>query len=269
MVDGEMMAAGLMEGKRGLVMGVANESSIAWAAAQALHAHGAEMAFTYQSNVFQSRVAPLAERVAAPLVLPANVQDASSLDALFEAIEKKWGHLDFLLHAIAHSDRTELQGRYLNTSRNNFLNTMEISCFSFTDLAKRARPLMRPGASLLTLTYLGSERVIPNYNVMGVAKAALEASMRYLAFDLGSEGIRVNALSPGPMRTLAASGIRNVRKVHTEAASNAPLRRNATLDEVGSAALFVLSDLSAGITGEVIYVDGGYHIMGMAAEENL
>ncbi len=259
----------LMAGKRGLVMGVANDHSIAWGIAKTLHAHGAEMAFTYQGEAFGRRVTPLAETLGAPLVLPADVTDPASLDALFGALKEKWGRLDFLVHAIAYSDKNELKGRYLNTTRDNFRQTMEISCYSFTELARRAQPLMTEGGSMITLTYLGSERVMPNYNVMGVAKAALEASMRYLAFDLGPEGIRVNALSPGPMRTLAGSAIGGARKVFRESADNAPLRRNASLADVGGAALFALSDLGGGMTGEVIYVDSGYHVMGMAAEDNL
>lgn len=264
-----MTTARLMAGKRGLVMGVANDHSIAWGIAQTLHAHGAELAFTYQGEALGHRVALLAERVGARLVLPADVLNPATLDSLFAAVEQEWGQLDFLVHAIAHSNKAELKGRYLDTGRENFVRTMEVSCFSFTDLARRAQPLMPPGGALLTLTYLGSERVMPNYNVMGVAKAALEAGTRYLAADLGSAGIRVNALSPGPMRTLAGSAIGGIRKIHKEAASNAPLRRNTTLQDVGGAALFVLSDLGAGVTGEVIYVDSGYHVMGMATEENL
>ena len=262
-------ASSIMAGKRGLVMGVANDHSIAWGIASTLHLHGAEMAFSYQGEQFGKRVEPLAASLGAPFVLPADVLDPASLDAMFERLENEWGRLDFLVHAIAYSEKTELKGRYMNTSRENFLRTMDISCFSFTDIARRAQPLMSPGGALLTLTYLGSERVMPNYNVMGVAKAALEASVRYLAHDLGPDGVRVNAVSPGPMRTLAGSAIGGARKVFKECADNAPLRRNASLKEVGGAALFALSDLGAGVTGEVIYVDSGYHVMGMAVEENL
>ncbi|MEL6979278.1 MAG: SDR family oxidoreductase [Pseudomonadota bacterium] len=264
-------AAGpLMAGKRGLVMGVANDHSIAWGIAQALHAHGAELAFTYQGDAFGRRVQPLAESVGARLVMPADVLDGDSLGACFDRLGEEWGSVDFVVHAIAYSDKKELKGRFMDTTRENFLRTMDISCFSFVDVAKRAHPLMRErGGSLITLTYLGSERVMPNYNVMGVAKAALESSMRYLSFDLGPDGIRVNALSPGPMRTLAGSAIGGARKVFKESGDNAPLRRNASLADVGGAALFALSDLGAGTTGEILYVDGGYHVMGMAAEDNL
>ncbi|MEL6317598.1 MAG: SDR family oxidoreductase [Pseudomonadota bacterium] len=263
-----------MAGKRGLVMGVANDKSIAWGIARTLHEHGAEMAFSYQGEAFGRRVKPLADAIGAELLIDADVLNPDSMDGLFQTLESAWGRLDFLVHAVAYSDKSELKGRYMNTTRENFLRTMEISCFSFTDLARRAQPLMRrtetdePGA-MITLTYLGSERVMPNYNVMGVAKAALEASMRYLAFDLGPDGIRVNAVSPGPMRTLAGSAIGGARKVFKETAENAPLRRNASLADVGGAALYALSPLGGGTTGETIYVDGGYHVMGMAAEDNL
>ncbi len=262
-------ASNLMAGKRGLVMGVANDHSIAWGIASTLHAHGAEMAFSYQGEAFGRRVQPLAASLGAELLVDADVLDPSSLDRCFETLRAEWGKLDFLVHAVAYSDKNELKGRYMNTTRENFLRTMDISCYSFTDIARRAQPLMSVGGSMITLTYLGSERVMPNYNVMGVAKAALEASVRYLAQDLGPEGIRVNALSPGPMRTLAGSAIGGARKVFKSCSDNAPLRRNASLDEVGGAALFALSDLGAGVTGEVVYVDSGYHVMGMAAEENL
>ncbi len=258
-----------MAGKRGLVMGVANHNSIAWGIAQTLHAHGAELAFTYQGDAFGRRVAPLAEALGSAFVESADVLDEASLGRLFEKIEAEWGRLDFLVHAIAYSDKTELKGRFMDTTRANFRQTMEISCFSFVDVARRAAPLMKNGGAMITLTYLGSERVMPNYNVMGVAKAALEAAMRYLAFDLGPSGVRVNALSPGPMRTLAGSAIGGARKVFRETGENAPLRRNVSLGDVGGAALFALSDLGAGVTGEVLYVDCGYHVMGMAAEDNL
>jgi len=259
----------LMQGKRGLVMGVANDHSIAWGIARTLAAQGAEMAFTYQGDSFGKRVRPLAESVGSSLVLPADVQDAASLDAVFDTLASEWGSLDFLVHAIAYSEKNELKGRYVDTSRANFLRTLDISCFSLTDLASRALPLMKDGGSIVTLTYLGAERVLPNYNVMGVAKAALEASTRYLAEDLGTDGIRVNAISPGPMRTLAGSAVGSARKVYGFNVRNSPLRRTATLDEVGGAALYLLSDLGGGTTGETLYVDCGYHVMGMVAEENL
>jgi enoyl-[acyl-carrier protein] reductase I len=254
----------LMDGKRGLVMGVANDHSIAWGIARTLAAHGARIALTYQGDAFGRRVAPLADSIGAAPLLPADVQDEASLDAVFDALARDWGRLDFLVHAIAYSDKAELTGRFADTTRANFLQTMEISCFSFVDVCRRAAALMPEGGAALTLTYLGSERVMPNYNVMGVAKAALEASVRYLANDLGPAGVRVNALSPGPMRTLAGSAIGGARKVFKASAETAPLRRNASLDEVGGAALFLLSDLGAGVTGEVVFVDAGYHAMGMA-----
>jgi len=259
----------LMQGKRGLVMGVANDHSIAWGIARTLAAQGAQMAFTYQGDSFGKRVRPLAESVGSSLVLPADVQDEASLDTVFTTLAEEWGSLDFVVHAIAYSDKNELKGRYVNTSRTNFLNTMDISCFSLTDITKRAQPLMTNGGSIVTLTYLGAERVLPNYNVMGVAKAALEASVRYLAADLGPDGIRVNAVSPGPMRTLAGSAVGSARKVYGFNVRNSPLRRTAALDEVGGAALYLLSDMGGGTTGETIYVDCGYHAMGMVAEENL
>jgi enoyl-[acyl-carrier protein] reductase I len=264
-----MAEAGLMAGRRGLVLGVANDHSIAWGIARVLAAQGAEMAFTYQGEGFGRRVIPLAESVGATIVLPADVQDADSLDAVFAAIAAEWGRLDFLVHAIAYSDKTELDGRFLNTSRANFLNSLDISCYSFVDLARRAEPLMQGGGSLVTLTYLGAQRVTPNYNVMGVAKAALESAVRYLANDLGPQGIRVNAISPGPMRTLAGAAIAGARKVYRASEMNAPLRANATLEAVGGTALYLLSDLGACTTGEVIFVDGGYHVTGMAQPENL
>lgn len=259
----------LMEGKRGLIMGVANDHSIAWGVAKACAAQGAELAFTYQGEAFGKRVRPLAESVGSSLVLPADVTDSASLDDTCNALMEAWGSVDFVVHAVAFSDRSELKGRYVNTSRENFLDTMDISCFSFTDMARRAHQIMPQGGSLLTMSYLGAEKVLPNYNVMGVAKAALEASVRYLAADLGEDGIRVNALSPGPMRTLAGSGVGSARKVFRYNADNAPLQRNVTLAEVGGAALFLLSELGTGITGEVIHVDSGYHIMGMPKADNL
>jgi enoyl-[acyl-carrier protein] reductase I len=254
----------IMQGKRGLVMGVANDHSIAWGIAQTLAAHGAHMALTYQGEAFGRRVAPLAASIGADPLLPADVQDDASLDAVFERLGNDWGSLDFVVHAIAYSDKNELTGRYADTTRANFLRTMDISCFSFVDVTRRAAALMPDGGSVLTLTYLGAQRVTPNYNVMGVAKAALEASVRYLASDLGPQGVRVNALSPGPMRTLAGSAIAGARRVYKASAESSPLRRNATLEEVGGAALFLLSPLGSGVTGEIVFVDGGHHAMGMA-----
>ena len=260
---------GVMQGKRGLVMGVANNHSIAWGCAQALAAQGAELAFTYQGEAFERRVKPLAESLGSDIVMDADVQDEASLDAVFGTLADRWGSMDFVVHAIAFSDKNELQGRFADTTRANFLQSMDISCFSFVDVARRSAALMPDGGAMVTMTYLGAQRVMPNYNVMGVAKAALEASVRYLANDLGPEGIRVNALSPGPMRTLAGSAIGGARKVYKATEENAPLRRNATLENVGGAALYCLSDLGAGTTGEVLFVDGGYHATGMAQPVNL
>ncbi len=254
----------LMAGKRGLVMGVANDRSIAWGIAQAAAAHGAQLAFTYQGDALLKRVRPLAEQVGADLVLPCDVTDEASIDATFAAIGEKWGGLDFVVHAIAFSDKNELDGLYLNTSRANFARTMDISCYSFTAVAQRAVPLMTNGGSLLTLTYYGAEQVMPHYNVMGVAKAALEASVKYLANDLGPMGIRVNAISAGPIKTLAASGIGDFRFILKWNELNAPLRRNVTIQEVGNCALYLLSDLGTGMTGENLHVDAGYHTVGMA-----
>jgi enoyl-[acyl-carrier protein] reductase I len=256
--------ARLLEGKRGLVMGVANDRSLAWGIARAAHAHGAELAFTYQGvEGIARRAIPLAESTGSPLVLPADVTDPASLDAVFEKIDQFWGKLDFVVHSLAFSDRTELTGRYVDTSRDNFLMTLDISCYSFTDVARRAEALMDGGGALLTLTYDGSQRVMKSYNVMGVAKAALEASVRYLANDLGPGGIRVNALSAGPMRTLAGAGVGDARYVYQWVERNSALRRNPTLDEVGNTGLYLISDLSAGVTGEVHYVDCGYNVVGM------
>jgi len=253
----------LMAGKRGLIMGVANDHSIAWGIAQTLHQHGAEMAFTYQGEAFGKRVRPLVETVGAKLVLPADVEDDQSLEAAFGEIERKWGSLDFLVHAIAYSDKNELKGRYVNTTRANFRRSMEISCYSFTDVARRAARLMKNGGALITLTYAGSMRVMPSYNVMGVAKAALEASVRYLAADLGPDNIRVNAVSPGPMRTLAGSVVGDSRNVFKWYKNYSPLKKTVELPHVGGAALYLLSDLSAGVTGEIHYVDAGFNITGM------
>ena len=255
--------AELMKGKRGLVMGVANDRSIAWGIARMAAQHGAELAFTFQGEALERRVRPLAASVNSPLVLPCDVTDDKSLDATFAAIKEKWGRLDFVVHAIAFSDKEQLKGKYVATTRDNFARTMDISCFSFTDVCRRASALMDKGGSLVTLTYFGAERVMPHYNVMGVAKAALEASVRYLAADLGDRGIRVNAISAGPIKTLAASGIGDFRYILKWNEYNAPLRRNVSLEDVGGSALYLLSDLSGGVTGEVHHVDAGYHIVGM------
>ncbi len=261
--------APLLQGKRGLVMGVANDRSIAWGIARACANHGAKLAFTYQGDAFGRRAVPLAESVGSNVVLPCDVADLASVDNVFAEIEKVWGGLDFIVHALAFSDRRELQGRYSDTSRENFTNTMLISCFSFTEIANRAATLMKAGGSMLTLTYGGSQRVVPSYNVMGVAKAALEASVRYLAADFGPQGIRVNALSAGPMRTLAGAGISDARIIFNFQGENAPLRRTPTLDEVGGAALYLLSDLAGAVTGEVHYVDCGYNAVSMPTLETL
>lgn len=255
----------LMAGKRGVILGVANERSIAWGIAKALHVHGAELAFTYQGDAFGKRVRPLAESVGSDLLLDVDVTDESSLNALFTALAERWGNLDFAVHAIAYADPSELKGRYVDTTRGNFLRSMEISCYSFTDICRRAAPLMTAGGSLLTLSYLGAERVMPHYNLMGVAKAALEASIRYLAVDLGGQNIRVNGISAGPIKTLAASGIGDFRYILKWNQYNSPLKRNVTIEEVGGAGLYLLSDLSAGVTGEVHHVDCGYHVVGMKA----
>lgn len=264
---GEAMttASGLMAGKRGLIMGVANSYSIAWGIARTLREHGAELAFTYQAEALRRRVEPLAESLGSTLVMPCDVEDEASLDATFDGLATAWNSIDFIVHAIAFSDKEELKGRYVDTSLDNFLRTMRISCYSFTDLARRAAAIMPDGGSLLTLTYLGSERVMPNYNVMGVAKAALEASVRYLAADLGPDGIRVNALSAGPMRTLAGSAIADARTVYNYTRATAPLRRSLLLEEIGGAGLYLLCPLSGGVTGEVHHVDCGFHAVGMPA----
>ena len=258
-------AAGLMQGKRGLIMGVANDRSIAWGIAKAVHAQGAELAFTFQGEALQKRVVPLAQSVGSEIVLPCDVTDTASMDAVFAEIEKRWGRLDFLVHAIAYSDKEELKGGYIDTTPENFQKTLNISCYSFTALCQRARKLMTDGGSLVTLTYFGAERVMPHYNVMGVAKAALEASVRYLAEDLGKQNIRVNALSAGPMKTLAASGIGDFRYILKWNEYNSPLRRNVSMDDIGGAGLYLLSNLSSGVTGETHHVDCGYHVVGMKA----
>jgi enoyl-[acyl-carrier protein] reductase I len=255
----------LMGGKRGLVMGVANDRSLAWGIAKSLSDHGAELAFTYQGEALEKRVRPLAESVRSDFLLECDVTDEASLDRTFGRLQERWGRLDFLVHAIAFSDKEELKGKYLDTSRANFQRTMDISCFSFTDVCRRSAPLMAAGGSLLTLTYYGAEKVTPHYNVIGVAKAALEASVRYLAVDLGAQNIRVNAISAGPIKTLAASGIGDFRYILKWNQYNAPLKRNVTIEEVGGAGLYLLSDLAAGVTGEVHHVDCGYHVVGMKA----
>lgn len=257
----------LMAGKRGLIMGVANDRSIAWGIARALAAQGAEIAFTYQGEALEKRVRPLAESLGSDIVLPCDVTDEASIDSVFETLEKRWGKMDFLVHAIGFADKQYLRGRYMDTPRAAFLQALDISCFSFVSVSKRAAALMSEGGSLLTLTYLGAERVTPHYNVMGVAKAALEASVRYMAVDVGSRGIRVNAISAGPIKTLAASGIGDFRYILKWNQYNAPLKRNTTIEDVGGSALYLLSDLGAGVTGEVHHVDSGYHIVGMKAED--
>jgi len=253
----------LMAGKRGLIMGVANDRSLAWGIAKALSEAGAGLAFTYQGEALGKRVRPLAESLGSDFLLDADVTSEASLDELFAMVGERWGRLDFLVHAIAFSDKNELTGKYVGTTRANFLRTMEISCFSFTDLCRRAVPLMTEGGSLLTLTYAGAERVMPHYNVMGVAKAALEASVKYLAVDLGEDNIRVNAISAGPIKTLAAYGIGDFHYILKWNQLNSPLQRNTTIEDVGGAGLYLLSDLSAGVTGEVHHVDCGYHVVGM------
>ena len=260
---------GLMKGKRGLVMGVANDHSIAWGIAKQLAAHGAELAFTYQGEAFGRRVKPLADEVGAKLVLPCDVEDSATVDAAFDTLKSEWGGLDFVVHAIGFSDRNELKGLYADTTRDNFVRTMVVSCFSFTEIARGAAALMENGGSMITLTYAGSVRVMPNYNVMGVAKAGLEASVRYLANDYGPRGIRVNGLSAGPVRTLAGAGISDARLMYSYQQRNSPLRRNVSQEEVGRSALYLLSDLSSGVTGEIHYVDSGYHIVSMPTLDEL
>ncbi len=259
----------LMAGRRGLVMGVANDHSIAWGIARALAEHGAELAFTYQGESFGRRVRPLAESLGASIVLPCDVEDVATVDAAFDSLGQSWGSLDFLVHAIAFSDRSELKGRYADTTRENFVRTMVISCFSFTEVAKRAADLMNRGGSMLTLTYGGATSVMPNYNVMGVAKAGLEASVRYLAADFGPSRVRVNAISAGPVRTLAGAGITDARRMYNYHKQHAPLRRATTISDVGGAALYLLSPLSAGVTGEIHFVDSGYHIISMPRPEEV
>ncbi|MFP1644238.1 enoyl-ACP reductase FabI [Pontitalea aquivivens] len=261
--------ADLMKGKRGLVMGVANDRSIAWGIAAALAAEGAELAFSYQGEAFGKRVEPLAASVGSNLLVDVDVTDDASLDAAFDKLKAEWGTMDFLVHAIAYSDKNELTGRIVNTSRANFTNSLNISCFSFIDVARRASEMMPDGGSLITMTYAGSNRVTPYYNVMGVAKAALESAVRYLANDLGPDGIRVNAISPGPMKTLAGAAIGGARKTFRHTEANAPLRHNATLEAIGGTAAYLLSDMGACTTGEIIMVDGGYHVLGLPQADNI
>ena len=257
-----------MQGKRGLIMGVANDRSIAWGIAQEVARQGAELAFTYQGEALEKRVRPLADSVGSKLVLPCDVTDDAALDATFDTLKKEWGSIDFVVHAVAFSDKNELDGLYMNTTRADFQRTMDISVYSFTAVAQRAAAMMNEGGSLLTLSYYGAERVMPHYNVMGVAKAALESSVRYLAADLGPRDIRVNAISAGPIKTLAASGIGDFRFILKWNELNAPLRRNVTIEDVGRSGLFLLSDLGSGVTGEIMYVDSGYNIIGMAGVDN-
>ncbi len=259
------MAGALMEGKRGLIMGLANDKSIAWGIAKVCAEHGAELAFSYQGEALKKRVAPLAEQAGSDIVLPCDVGNEASIDSLFDGLRERWGTLDFAVHAIGYSDKSELRGRYVDTSRENFCTSMDISVYSFTAISRRAAAMMPNGGSLLTLTYYGAEKVMPHYNVMGVAKAALEASVRYLAEDLGKDGIRVNAISAGTIKTLAASGIGDFRYIMKWNEYNSPLRRTVTQEEVGKSALYLLSDLGAATTGEILHVDAGYHVVGMKA----
>ncbi len=266
MKDTEKVISGnLLAGKRGLIMGVANDKSIAWGMAEAAHAQGAELAYTYQGEVLKKRVEPLAAKTDSHLLYECDVTSESSLDRLFDDLKKKWGQLDFVIHAIAFSNKDELKGNYMDVTLQNFLNTMHISCYSFTAVAKRASEMMNTGGSLITLTYYGAEKVMPNYNVMGVAKAALEASVKYLAVDLGPNNIRVNAISAGPIRTLAAAGIGDFRYILQWNEYNAPMRRTVTTQEVGKAGVFLISDLSSATTGQILYVDAGYNVIGMKA----
>jgi enoyl-[acyl-carrier protein] reductase I len=260
---------GPLQGKRALIMGVANDRSIAWGIAKAMHEAGAELAFTYQGEAFGKRVLPLAQSLGSDFMLDADVQDEASLDRVFAGLADRWGGLDILVHAIAYSDKDELTGRFVNTTRDNFKRSLDISCFSLIDLTRRARALMPNGGTVLTLTYQGSNRVTPNYNVMGVAKAALESAVRYLANDLGPEGIRVNAISPGPMKTLAGAAIGGARATFRHTEANAPLRSNATLEAVGGTAVWLASDAGCFTTGEIVRVDGGFHVLGMPQGENL
>tara|TARA_Y100000034_G_scaffold136078_1_gene210650 strand:- start:324 stop:1124 length:801 start_codon:yes stop_codon:yes gene_type:complete len=258
---------GLMKGKKGLVMGVANDHSIAWGIAKALHDQGAEMAFTYQGDAFKKRVEPLVQELGSSIILPCDVSDEASIDEVFSELENQWGELDFVVHSLAYSDKNELKGRYVDTTLENFLNSMHISCYSFTSVMRRAVPLMKNGGSAITLSYYGAQKVMPNYNVMGVAKAALEASVRYLAADLGEDNIRVNGISAGPMRTLAGSAIGSARKTFKYNTLTAPLQRAVGLDELGQSGLYLISDMSAAVTGEIHYVDCGFNAVGMCNSE--
>ena len=269
MTDDAIHPKALMHGRRGLILGVANDHSIAWGIAKTLARHGAELAFTYQGEAFGRRVKPLAHSLDSTLVLPCDVEDMATVDAVFDSLEAEWGGIDFVVHAIAYSDRNQLKGKYADTTRENFTRTMLISCFSFTEIARRAAAMMPNSGSILTLTYGGALRVMPNYNVMGVAKAALESSVRYLAVDYGAQGIRVNAISAGPMRTLAGAGIAEARALFAFHSRHAPLHRAVTLDDVGGAALYLLSPLSAGVTGEIHFVDAGYNIISMPRPDDL
>ena len=262
-------STGLMRGKRGLIMGVANDHSIAYGIARVLGQHGAQLAFTYQGDMLLKRVAPIAEELGSKLVLPCDVEDVASVDAVFERLQKEWGELDFLVHSIAYSDKNELKGLYADTTRENFIRTMVISCFSFTEAAKRAAAMMKSGGTMLTISFAGGTHVMPNYNVMGVAKGALDSSVRYLAADFGARGIRVNAMSPGPVRTMAGAGIGGARAMGAFQKAHCPLRRMITLDEIGGSALYLLSELSGGVTGEVHVVDAGYNIMLQPRPEDL
>lgn len=262
-----MTETSLMAGKRGLIMGVANNLSIGWGIAQALAKHGAELAFTYQGEALKKRVEPLAASLGSSIVIPCDVSEETGVEETFTALKKHWNSIDFVVHAIGFSDKEELKGKYVNVSRKNFLNSMDISCYSFTEIARHAVPMMNSGGSLLTLTYYGAEKVMPHYNVMGLVKAALEASVRYLAMDLGSDNIRVNAISAGPIKTLAASGIGDFRYILKWNQYNAPLKRNISIEDVGRSALYLLSDLSSGVTGEILHVDSGYHVVGMKAAD--
>ncbi|MDX3909872.1 MAG: enoyl-ACP reductase FabI [Sphingobium sp.] len=261
------MTGTLMKGKRGLIMGLANDKSLAWGIAKALHAQGAELAFSYQGEALEKRVRPLAEQVGSDFLIPCDVSDMALLDATFDALKERWGTIDFIVHAIGFSDKNELRGKFYDTTLDNFLLTMNISAYSFVAVAKRARALMPDGGALLTLSYYGAEKVIPHYNVMGVAKAALETSVKYLAMDMGPENIRVNAISAGPIKTLAASGIGDFRYILKWNEYNSPMRRNVTIDDVGGAGLYLLSDLASGVTGEIHHVDAGYNVIGMKAED--
>ena len=261
--------SGLMKGKRGLIMGVANDHSIAWGIAKRLSEEGATLAFTYQGEAFGRRVKPLAEKLGSSLVLPCDVEDSASVNSVFDTLGAEWGGMDFIVHAIGFSDKNELKGLYADTSRENFIRTMVISCYSFTEVARKAAALMGDSGSMITLTYAGSTRIMPNYNVMGIAKAGLEASVRYLANDYGPRNIRVNAISAGPIRTLAGAGIADARQMLNYQQRNSPLRRTVTIDEIGGSALYLLSDLSTGVTGEIHYVDSGYHIVSMPALDEL